>query len=1712
MRIPHHLIALVVLAAICVMAGTTAQMRVSDLFSSATNSPPVAVDDNYTVHGSLVLKPLLNDSDPDGDAVIFDGVESYPQHGDLVGVNPGELSYTAFAGYVGSDSFTYSIRDSSFARASATVTLNVVNQAPVANPDSYTVHDSLYLKPPLNDTDADGDPIIFDGIATQPQHGTLVGINPGGEYQYKANDGYVGSDSFTYKIRDNLFAYATGTVSLNVVNEAPVATPDSFTVHGSLVMKPPLNDTDADGDPIIFDGIETQPQHGTLVGINPGGEYEYKTDDGYVGTDSFTYRIRDNLFAYATGTVSLNVVNQAPEAKPDSYDVRGSLILKPPKNDTDAEKDPIIFEGIVTQPQHGTLVGVNPGGEYSYTAAPGYVGSDTFTYKIRDSLFAYATGTVSLNVIGDGENNGTCPCHSRTAEPINVTNGNMYLQQGDYALPSVGPGINITRTYNSNSQRIGLFGRGWSSEYDESIVTYDANLARLNRPDGRAIYLGRPIGSSGVFAPIEKDFHGSLVQNGGTNSTVTTTDGSVRQFDSVGKLISLADRIGNQTTLTYDNGGKLASVTDPFGRVLSFTTNSNGQVVSISDTMGTVATYTYGGGNKLLSVTYADNSAFQFAYDGSSRLTSVTDALGNILESHTYDSQGRALTSEKQGGVERYTLSYMSANETDVTDALSHVIKYRFDTSKGRNVVTQVEGLCNCGSGSQSQTWTYDDQLNVVSRINALNQTTSYTYDASGNRLTETDATGTVTYTYNQFAEVLTRTDQLNGVATNTYDAQGNLLTTKDALNNTTTFTYDARGQLLTMTNALGKVTTLTWDTSGRLTQTKDALNNTTNLTYDARARLTSTANALNFVTSYAYDLAGRVNKITRPNNTFITFTYDLAGRRTKVTDALNNNTTFSYDGAYRLTGQTDALGKSVSYRYDLMSNLTAATDQLAHTTNIDYDEFDRPVKTTYPPAVAGGTRLLETVEYDAVGNVIKRTDTAGRVTALAYDNANRLLTVTDPALQVTQYEYNPRSNVTAVVDALGQRYTFDYDALSRVTTATRAGLQMSFAYNVVGNRTGRTDYNNMTTGYAYDALNRLTKITYPDASTVNYGYDKLSQMTSAANINGTVSFVYDSLGRTTSTTDVWGQVLNYTYDSNDRRTKLSFGATTNATYAYDVVNQLTKITDSANQAVAFAYDAAGKLTSKTLPNGVAASYTYDGLDRLTGLKDTKGKVVIADNQYSYNNGGDITRNIDQSGTHVYGYDTVDRLTSATYTGTPNETYAYDGVGNRNSSHKSATYGYQPFNRLTNTAAASYLYNNNGNMISKSDAGGTTQFAWDFENRLIQVVTPASGSVSYKYDALGRRIQRTPSSGVSTNFVYDGQDVVKDINSDGTTVEYLNGPGIDNKIRQKGSSNSTTYYFSQDHLGSTTALTGTTGKLIERQTYDAYGNSTGSTRTRYGYTGRERDPLTSLLYYRARFYDPQLGRFISEDPIGLAGGINSFAYVSNNPQNSTDPSGLYDIDVHYYLTYYLALKTNCFSDAEARMIAEGDQHSDEDLDKRPGWGNQTLNVGTGIPLVIPDPAQRLRNILFHTFGTAAQNTARAAELLQLASKGGGNLFGFGTYLHFLQDSYSHRAFAGNETWGQASGGEGVDHTNNDPIKAMEMAVATFGALKEFGKKRGCQCDGDADWKVVQDFIDVGWDHSNPAEGVADFAWPVTDAQLRRKIGILKVAWRSRNGR
>jgi RHS repeat-associated protein len=489
---------------------------------------------------------------------------------------------------------------------------------------------------------------------------------------------------------------------------------------------------------------------------------------------------------------------------------------------------------------------------------------------------------------------------------------------------------------------------------------------------------------------------------------------------------------------------------------------------------------------------------------------------------------------------------------------------------------------------------------------------------------------------------------------------------------------------------------------------------------------------------------------------------------------------------------------------------------------------------------------------------------------------------------------------MATLVDAINQRYRFNYDALGQLRHMRRGADVMTFSYDPVGNRKTRTDYNGALTDYTYDALNRLKTITYPDTTTVSYTYDRLSRLQTATNENGTVNFDYNKMNRVTTVTDVFGQVVDYNYDANGNRTKLSLNSVIVATYRYDAVDRVTKILDAASLATNYTYDVTSKLTSRRLPNGILTTYQYDGLDRLTRLLDTKGVTTVADHQYQYNTASQITQVAEPTITKSYGYDTVDRLTSALYSNPvqANENYVYDGVGNRTASQLSASYTYQRFNRLTSTAAATYSYDANGNLTSKTDSNGTTQYSWDFENRLKQVTLPNGSTVSYKYDGLGRRIQRTPSSGVSTNFVYDGQDVLKDLNSDGSTVDYLNGLGIDNRLRLTDSRITALgpLYFLQDHLSSTTSLTNSLGVAVSQISYDAFGNAgTSANLTRYTYTGREFDSDTGLFYYRTRWYDPQVGRFASEDPIGFRGGANFYTYVDNNSVNSNDPLGLFTV-------------------------------------------------------------------------------------------------------------------------------------------------------------------------------------------------------------------------
>lgn len=250
-----------------------------------------------------------------------------------------------------------------------------------------------------------------------------------------------------------------------------------------------------------------------------------------------------------------------------------------------------------------------------------------------------------------------------------------------------------------------------------------------------------------------------------------------------------------------------------------------------------------------------------------------------------------------------------------------------------------------------------------------------------------------------------------------------------------------------------------------------------------------------------------------------------------------------------------------------------------------------------------------------------------------------------------------------------------------------------------------------------------------------------------------------------------------------------------------------------------------------------------------------------------------------------------------TQNSTTTESYTYDPVGNRLSSLGVSPYSYNASNQLTSTPSTTYTYDSNGNTLTSVTGSNTTQYFWDFENRLKSVTLPGSGgTVTFKYDPFGRRIYKSSSSGTSI-YAYDSDNLIEETNSSGAVVaRYEPTQNTDEPLAMLRSG--ATSYFHADGLGSITSLSSSAGSIANTYTYDSFGKltaSTGSLVNPFRYTARESDTETGLYYYRARYYDPQGGRFLSEDPITFRGGANFYRYVKNSPVNLADPMGLYQL-------------------------------------------------------------------------------------------------------------------------------------------------------------------------------------------------------------------------
>jgi RHS repeat-associated protein len=726
---------------------------------------------------------------------------------------------------------------------------------------------------------------------------------------------------------------------------------------------------------------------------------------------------------------------------------------------------------------------------------------------------------------------------------------------------------------------------------------------------------------------------------------------------------------------------------------------------------------------------------------------------------------------------------------------------------------------------------------------------------------------GNVSYTYDSAGHPLSRTDENGHATTYTYDSYGNVLTVtapiSSTLSATTTYTYNSFGEVLTATDPLGKVTTRTYDPSGNL------LTVTTPV---------PSAGVSASVTQFAYNALGELTSITDPLNNVTALTYTAAGLVHTITDAQTNVTTYAYDSRGNRTSVTDAQSNVTSFTYDSMNRLT---------------------KITYPDTTT--TQFA----YDYRGRRTTVTDQNNKVTTYAYDDADRLITVTDAATNVTTYGYDTESNLTSIKDANNHTTSFTLDAYGRVTQTNFPNSQVEmYGYDNVGNLTSKTDRNNHQITYTYDQLNRLTTKTYPDTTTVNYTFDLDSRLTQVTDPTGTYTFTFDNMGRLSGTTTQYAFLTgrsfttSYGYDAASNRTGFTDPENGSASYVYDTLNRLQTLTPPTaygTGSFGFGYDALSRRTSLTRPNSVGTSYSYDTLSRLLSVTHAKSGTTLDGASYTVDNAGNrLTRTPLPTGmASTFGYDNIYELLSVTKSGSTTESYTYDPVGNRLTNLGSSSWSYNTANELSARPSYSYTYDLNGNTQTSVGSAGTTTYNWDYENRLTSVVLPGSGgTVSFKYDPFGRRIYKSSISATSI-YAYDGDNLVEETNAAGSAVaRYSQGLNIDEPLAMLRSG--TTSYYQADGLGSLTSLSNTSGALANTYTYDSFGNvtaSTGSLTNSFRYTGREFDSETSLYYYRARYYDPAAGRFLSEDPINFKAGVNFYLYVYNRPTRLRDPRG-----------------------------------------------------------------------------------------------------------------------------------------------------------------------------------------------------------------------------
>jgi RHS repeat-associated protein len=631
----------------------------------------------------------------------------------------------------------------------------------------------------------------------------------------------------------------------------------------------------------------------------------------------------------------------------------------------------------------------------------------------------------------------------------------------------------------------------------------------------------------------------------------------------------------------------------------------------------------------------------------------------------------------------------------------------------------------------------------------------------------------------------------------------------------------------------------------------------------------------LNVSASYGNSTRTELPTAVQSNSTNISdIQYDSKGNATSITKkslltAETQVISMAYNAMNDITSYKDPKGNITNYDYDTKGNLIKIRTPESTTTNIAVDPNNGlPTQTVNPEGVAinmaynqygnlnsvkiPSLNLTSTMVYDNASRMTSTTNFKGLETSFAYDLNDNLVTETKPMNHITTYAYDVNDNLITIKNAKGVETSMTYDnATDWLTAVTFGGLSKKYIYNQDGT---------------------LQSFTKPDNITVlNSTYDNLGRVLS----DGINSYTYDANLRLSTITKINGKTLTYTYDGFNRVTAVDYN-------------------DFANNKVQYGYDANGNITSMTYPGGKKVIYTYDGLNRMTSvLADWVSKKI----NYTYRK-DDLLQSVSYPNgmTTTFTYDAAGRQTAKTTTRSNGITIAgysfvLDNIGNITQETKSepyqdiplkaetTNYSYNTANRIQTAGTTDFKFDNNGNTTDR----GTLKYTWDASDK----ITSGDG-LTYEYDGLGNR--RAAGTKRYMMDIMGMGNVLAECDASGNpTAYYLHGLGLEARILP----NSTIEYYVSDYRGSTVAMVDESANITHKYQYDEFGNIAQQQETDYNpfrYVGKygvmyEND---HLVYMRARYYDPTIGRFMSEDPIWST---NLYPYGDNNPFSMIDPSG-----------------------------------------------------------------------------------------------------------------------------------------------------------------------------------------------------------------------------